>query len=70
MGSSLLRPIGNRFLSGLIFHWTSLFVVQIMIVHRRSRAESTKLAISDNEEEKKAAIILAANRHTLAKTLI
>ena len=50
-GSSRRLPTGNFFLSFLILHPTSLFVVQTMSVHRRSSAESTSEAISESDEE-------------------
>ena len=45
-------------------------MVQIMRVHRRSRAESTREAMREREEEVNAAAILAARRRMLAITLI
>lgn len=52
------------------FQETRRLVVQIMRVQRRSRAESTREAIREREEEKKTATILAARRRMLARTLI
>ena len=69
-GSSRRRPTGNLCCSRRILHWTSLFVVQMMRVQSRSRAESTSEAMSEREEDAKAAMTLAMRRVTLAKTLI
>lgn len=69
-GSSRFRPTGNLCRNLRILHWTSLFVVQTINVHRRSRAESTSDAIRDSDEELKAAMPLATRRRTLAMTLI
>lgn len=69
-GSSLRRPTGNLCCKPCIFHWTSLFVVQMIIVHNRSKAESTREAISDSDEEENAATIFAIRRKTLAMTLV
>jgi hypothetical protein len=64
------RRTGNRLLNEVIFHATSLFVDQMMMVHRRSSALSVSEAIKDRDEEKKTAKILAARRTTLAITLV
>ena len=69
-GSSRRRPTGNLCCSRRIFHWTSLFVVQMIRVQSRSRAESTSEAMSEREEDAKAAMTLAMRRMTLAMTLI
>lgn len=69
-GSSRRRPTGNLCCSRRIFHWTSLFVVQMIRVHSRSRAESAREAMSEREEEAKAATILATRRMMFAITLI
>ena len=69
-GSRRRRPTGNLCRSRRIFHWTSLFVVQMMRVQSRSRAESTSEAMSEREEDAKAAMTLAMRRMTLAMTLI
>ena len=69
-GSSRRRPTGNLCCSRRIFHCTSLFVVQIIKVHSRSRAESTSEAMREREEDAKAAVILAMRRIMLAITLI
>jgi len=69
-GSSLRRPTGNLCWSRLIFHWTSLLVVHIIRVHRRSSAESTSDAIRESEEDVKAAMILAISRRMFAIMLI
>ena len=69
-GSSRLRPTGNLCCSRRIFHWTSLVVVQMIKVHSRSRAESTREAMSEREEDAKAAMILAMRRMIFAITLI
>jgi len=42
----------------------------MMIVHRRSSALSVSDAISDSDDEKKTAKILAARRKTFAITLV
>ena len=69
-GSNRRRPTGNLCCSRLIFHWTSLLVVQMIKVHSRSRAESTREAMSEREEDPKAAMILAMRSKTFAITLI
>lgn len=69
-GSRRLRPTGNLCCNLVILHCTSLLVVQIMIVHRRSRAESTREAMSESDDELKAAMTLAMRRAMLASTLI
>lgn len=69
-GSSRRRPTGNLRRKRRIFHWTSLFVVQMINVQSRSRAESTREAMSEREEDVKAAMILATRRRMLAMTLI
>ena len=69
-GSSLRRPTGNLRWSRPIFHWTSLLVVHIISVHRRSRAESTREAISEREDDVKAAMTLAISSRMFAITLI
>lgn len=69
-GSSRRRPTGNLRRRRLIFHWTSLLVVHTMTVQSRSRAESTREAIREREEDPIAAITLAARRTTLATTFI
>ena len=69
-GSRRRRPTGNLCCSRRIFHWTSLFVVQMISVHSRSRAESTREAMSESEDDVKAATILAMRRRMLAITLI
>ena len=69
-GSRRRRPTGNLCCSRRIFHWTSLFVVQMISVHSRSRAESTREAMSESEEDAKAATILATRRRMFAITLI
>ncbi len=50
-GSSRRRPTGNLCCRRVRFQATSLLVVQIIMVQRRSRAESTKLAIKLREED-------------------
>lgn len=69
-GSSRRRPTGNLCCSRRIFHWTSLLVVQMIRVHSRSRAESTREAMREREVDAKAAMILAMRRMTFAITLI
>jgi hypothetical protein len=69
-GSSRRLPTGNRERSFPNFHWTSLFVVQIIKVQRRSSAESTREAIKERLIEKKTAHILAISSRTFARTLI
>ena len=69
-GSRRRRPTGNLCWRRRIFQATSLLVVHIIKVQSKSRAESTREAIRDREEEKKAAHILAMRRRTLATTLI
>lgn len=69
-GSSLRRPTGNLCRSFRILHCTSLLVVQMINVHKRSKAESTKEAIKESDEEPNAATILAIRSITLATTLI
>ena len=69
-GSSRRRPTGNLCCKRRIFHWTSLFVVQMIKVQSRSRAESTREAMSEREEDVTAAMILATRRRMLAMTLI
>ena len=69
-GSSRLRPTGNLCCNFRVLHWTSLFVVQMINVHKRSRAESTKDAISERDEELNAAMILATKSIMLAITFI
>lgn len=69
-GSRRRLPTGNFLRKRLILHPTSLFVVQTMTVHRRSRAESTNEAINEREEENIAATPLAASKRILAITLI
>jgi len=64
------RRTGKRLLNELIFHATSLFVDQMMIVHRRSSALSVSEAMRDRDDEKKTAKILAARRKTFAITLV
>lgn len=68
-GSRRLRPTGNLCCNFRILHCTSLLVVQIINVHRRSRAESTREAMSDNDDELKAAMTFATRRAMLAITL-
>ena len=70
MRPGLGKRTGNRLLNELIFHATSLFVDQMMMVHRRSSALSVSEAMSDRDEEKKTAKILAARRKTFAITLV
>ena len=69
-GSSRFRPTGNLCCSLRILHWTSLLVVHIMTVQRRSSAESTREAMSDSDEDAKAATILATRSRMFAMTLI
>jgi len=69
-GSRRLLPTGNLCCNLRILHCTSLLVVQIINVHRRSRAESTREAISESDDELKAAMTLATRRTMLAITLI
>ena len=69
-GSRRRRPTGNLCRSRRILHWTSLLVVQMIRVQSRSRAESTSEAMSEREEDAKAAMTLAIRRMTLAMTLI
>jgi len=64
------RRTGKRLLNELIFQATSLLVDHMMIVHRRSSALSVSDAISDSDDEKKTAKILAARRKTFAITLV
>lgn len=70
MGSKRLRPIGNLFFRAFRRQPTSLFVVQMMIVQSKSRAESTRDAIKDSEFDQMAATPLAASRRMLTRTLI
>lgn len=69
-GSRRLRPTGNFFLSLSSRQPTSLLVVQMMTVQRRSSAESTRDAIKESELDQIAATPLAASRRTLTATLI
>lgn len=69
-GSSRRRPTGNLRLRLSRRHCTSLFVVQTMRVHNRSRAESRREATRESEEDWVAAAALAANSIMLAITLI
>ena len=69
-GSRRRRPTGNLCCRRFIFQATSLLVVKIMRVQRRSRAESTREAIKEREVEEKAARHFAARRRMLAITLI
>ena len=69
-GSRRRRPTGNLCCSRRIFHWTSLFVVQIIRVQSRSRAESTREAMSEREDDPNAAMTLAVRRRMFAITLI
>lgn len=69
-GSNRRRPTGNFALRLDNFHCTNLFVVQIINVQRRSRAESTREATSESEDEKKTAPILARSKRMFAITLI
>ena len=69
-GSSLRRPTGNLCCSLRILHCTSLCVVQMINVQSRSSAESTSEAMSESDEELKAAMILATRSRMLAMTLI
>jgi len=69
-GSRRRRPTGNLCCNLRILHCTSLLVVQMIEVHRRSRAESTRDAMSESDDELKAAMTLAMRRTTLAITLI
>lgn len=69
-GSRRLLPTGNFAFNRFNLHATSLFVVQTMSVHSKSSAESTNDAISDNDEEKYAAMHFAANSKMFATTLI
>jgi hypothetical protein len=70
MGSRRRRPMGNFFFRLCKRQPTSLFVVQMMIVHSKSSAESTRDAISDKELDQIAATPLAASRRTFTRTLI
>lgn len=69
-GSNLLLPTGNFLLSLLIRHPTSLCVVKMIAVHSKSSAESANEAISDRDEELRAATPLAISSIMLAMTLI
>ena len=69
-GSSLRRPTGNLCCNLRILHCTSLCVVQMINVQSRSSAESTSDAMSESDEELKAAMILATKSRILAMTLI
>ena len=69
-GSRRRRPTGNLCCRRLIFQATSLLVVKIMRVQRRSRAESTRDAIRDSEVDENAARHFAARSRMLAITLI
>lgn len=70
MGSSRRRPTGNLCARRERFHATRELVVYIIMVQRRSRAESTREARRESEVEKKAAVIFAIRRRILARTLI
>lgn len=70
IGSRRLRPTGNFFLSFESLQPTNLFVTQMMTVHSRSRAESTRDAMSEREFDQRAATPFAANRKILTMTLI
>lgn len=50
-GSRRRRPTGNLCWSLRIFQATSLFVVQMISVQRRSRAESAREAMREREED-------------------
>ena len=69
-GSRRRRPTGNLCWRRRIFQATNLLVVHIIKVQSKSRAESTREATREREEEKKAAHILAMRRRMLARTLI
>jgi hypothetical protein len=69
-GSRRLRPTGNFFLSLSRRQPTSLLVVQMMTVHRRSSAESTRDATRESELDQMAAMPFAASRRMLTATLI
>jgi hypothetical protein len=51
IGSRRLRPTGNFFFRRFSFQPTTLLVLQIISVQRRSRAESTRDAMSEREFE-------------------
>ena len=68
-GSRRLRPTGKRFCSLSNLQPTSLFVDQTMTVQRRSKAESSKLAIRERDPVVDAAKIFPASRRTFAITL-
>jgi hypothetical protein len=70
MGSRRRRPMGNFFFRLCKRQPTSLLVVQMMMVHSKSSAESTRDAISDKELDQIAATPLAASRRTFTRTLI
>ena len=69
-GSSRRRPTGNLRRRLFSRHCTNLFVDHTIRVHRRSRAESSREAMRDSEEDWVVAIALAANSNTLAMMLI
>lgn len=50
-GSRRLRPTGKRLFRAFRRHCTRRFVDQTMRVQSRSKAESTREAISEREEE-------------------
>jgi hypothetical protein len=70
IGSRRRLPTGNFFLSFDKRQPTSLLVVQMMIVHRRSRAESTSDAMSERELDQMAATPFAAKRKMFTRTFI
>lgn len=69
-GSRRRRPTGNLKLRDFIFRLARRLVVQIIIVHKKSKAESVREAIKDRECVDVTAIIFAIKRSTFANTLI
>jgi len=70
IGSRRRRPMGNFFLRLSMRQPTSRFVTQMMMVQRRSRAESTRDAIKERELDQIAATPLAPRRRMFTRTLI
>jgi hypothetical protein len=70
IGSRRRLPTGNFFLSFDKRQPTSLLVVQIMMVHSRSRAESTSDAMRERELDQMAATPFAAKRNMFTITFI
>lgn len=70
IGSRRRRPMGNFFLRLSMRQPTSLLVIQMITVQRRSRAESTRDAIKERELDQIAATPFAPRRRMFTMTLI